>query len=86
MADNVPSGPEFRTARFNSTSSTASTTTSTSAASSPPPRRSSNLFEGLENQKRRSDPDSIARRQSMNEQRIAPGFLGKMWNEYVRGK
>ncbi|KAK3986877.1 hypothetical protein QBC44DRAFT_332367 [Cladorrhinum sp. PSN332] len=46
-------------------------------------KKSSNLFEGLQNQKRSSDPESIARRQSISEQRITPGFLGKMWNEYV---
>ncbi|KAK4105319.1 hypothetical protein N658DRAFT_482835 [Parathielavia hyrcaniae] len=44
-------------------------------------RRTSHvLFEGLTAQKRKGDPDSVARRQSFNEQRTAPGFIGQMWN------
>ncbi|KAG7292512.1 hypothetical protein NEMBOFW57_002547 [Staphylotrichum longicolle] len=79
MADNMPSGSEYRTGRSDSTTSTSSTGSAGSAM-----RRSSHgLFEGLEAQKRKDDPASIARRQSMNEQRPASGFIGKMWNKYA---
>lgn len=51
---------------------------------SPAPLQSSHaLFESLNAQKRKDDPISIARRQSMNEQRPSSGFIGKMWNKYV---
>ncbi|KAK4188546.1 hypothetical protein QBC35DRAFT_451210 [Podospora australis] len=83
MADNIPSGPEFRTGRSDSTSSAS---TDASSLSSSPRRRSSAMFEGLQAQKRSNDPASVARRQSMNEQRPASGFFGTMWNNYVRGK
>jgi len=39
------------------------------------------LFEGLTAQKRKDDPASIARRQSMHEQRPRSGFIGQMWNK-----
>ncbi|KAK3906952.1 hypothetical protein C8A05DRAFT_11301 [Staphylotrichum tortipilum] len=79
MADNMPSGSEFRTGRSDSTSSTGSATSATGQTS----RRSSHtLFEGLTAQKRKDDPISIARRQSMSEQRPNTGFIGKMWNKY----
>ena len=84
MADNIPSGPEYRTGRSNSASS-ASTDASNNPAS-PTRRRSSGLFEGLHAQKRGNDPASVARRQSMNEQRPAAGFIGTMWNNFVYGK
>lgn len=42
---------------------------------------SQGLFEGLTAQKRKDDPESIARRQSMNEQRPKSGFIGQMWNK-----
>ncbi|KAK4128601.1 hypothetical protein N657DRAFT_639084 [Parathielavia appendiculata] len=49
-------------------------------------RKSSHvLFEGLTAQKRKGDPESVARRQSFNEQRPPPGFIGQMWNSWVRG-
>ena len=47
------------------------------------PQPSHSLFDSLQAQKRKDDPASIARRQSMSEQRPAPGFIGKMWNKYV---
>jgi hypothetical protein len=82
MADNMPSGSEYRTGRSDSTSST----TSTGSATAPPHRRSSHaLFENLSAQKRKDDPVSLARRQSMNEQRPQAGFFGQMWNAWVRG-
>ncbi|KAK0618285.1 hypothetical protein B0T17DRAFT_618896 [Bombardia bombarda] len=68
----------FRNERSDSTSSTGS-----SGPGSPTsPRRASHggLFEGLQAQKRKDDPASIARRQSMNEQRPRSGFIGQMWN------
>ncbi|SPQ18745.1 05835e87-1a36-4e86-bac8-1803a1313188 [Thermothielavioides terrestris] len=78
MADNIPSGNEYRTGRSDSTSSA----TSTGSATAPPYRRSSRtLSEGLTAQKRKDDPVSIARRQSLNEQRPQPGFFGQMWNK-----
>jgi hypothetical protein len=49
-----------------------------------PPNQSSHaLFESLNAQKRKDDPISIARRQSMSEQRPSPGFIGRMWNKCV---
>jgi len=106
MADNLPSGTEFRAGRADSTASASSTGSTTSATtgwageqqqpkqtavpgrpdpkSHEPFRRPSHpLFEGLTAQKRKDDPVSLARRQSMNEQRSTPGFLGQMWNKYV---
>ncbi|KAL2122861.1 hypothetical protein VTJ04DRAFT_3316 [Mycothermus thermophilus] len=58
-------------------------------ANQPTQRRSSSgsgrhLFESLEAQKRKDDPASVARRQSMSEQRPPPGFIGRLWNKYVR--
>ena len=44
---------------------------------------SGTLFESLQAQKRNSDPASVARRQSLHEQRPQAGFIGKMWNKYV---
>jgi hypothetical protein len=117
MADNLPSGTEFRAGRADSTSSSTSTGTNTSSSatgSSPggggiagwasqmqkqaqaaathaqapaqPHRRPSHpLFETLQAQKRSSDPAAVARRQSMNEQRPSTGFIGQMWNNWVRG-
>ncbi|KAL2133917.1 hypothetical protein VTI74DRAFT_1391 [Chaetomium olivicolor] len=86
MADNMPSGSEYRTGRSDSTSSASSTGSATGSARAPPPRRSSHtLFEGLTAQKRKDDPVSIARRQSLNEQRPQTGFIGQMWNNWVRG-
>ncbi|KAL2257495.1 hypothetical protein VTK26DRAFT_100 [Humicola hyalothermophila] len=88
MADNLPSEQEFRTGRSDSTASASSTgSKTTSASTAPPPRRSSHtLFETLQAQKRGDDPASVARRQSMNEQRPQGGFINQMWNNWVRGK
>ncbi|KAL8419657.1 hypothetical protein RB594_002734 [Gaeumannomyces avenae] len=64
---------------------------STSSASTDPgspitPRRNSaGLFASLQEQKRSNDPASIARRQSLHEQRPPPGFIGKLWNNWVYG-
>ncbi|ETS86583.1 hypothetical protein PFICI_00411 [Pestalotiopsis fici W106-1] len=45
-------------------------------------RRSSGpAFEGLMSQKRSNDPSSQARRQSIHEQRPAPGIFGQMWHK-----
>ncbi|KAK3310516.1 uncharacterized protein B0T15DRAFT_489194 [Chaetomium strumarium] len=78
MADNVPSGTEYRAGRKESVSSTTSTTSTTTA---PPYRRSSHaLFETLQAQKRKDDPVSIARRQSLNEQRPVGGVVAQFWN------
>lgn len=83
---------KLRTDRADSTASTASTTSAgiPSSTSAMPPtspsvgRRSSHgLFEGLTAQKRNNDPVSLARRQSMNDQRPKPGFIGQMWSKYV---
>ncbi|KAK1835571.1 hypothetical protein QBC39DRAFT_368080 [Podospora conica] len=95
MADTT----KFRTDRADSTASTASTTSSASSSASPPStgasaampmptspigRRSSHgLFEGLTAQKRKDDPVSIARRQSLSDQHPKPGIIGKMWNKCV---
>jgi hypothetical protein len=35
------------------------------------------------NQKRGGDAASQARRQSLHDQRPAPGFIGQMWHKYV---
>ncbi|KAK0655760.1 hypothetical protein B0T16DRAFT_451395 [Cercophora newfieldiana] len=81
MTDTTDSSFVPRTERSDSTSS------ASSAGSASTPRRASHggLFEGLQNQKRRDDPASIARRQSMNEQRPKSGFIGQMWNNWVHG-
>ncbi|KAK4153408.1 hypothetical protein C8A00DRAFT_33838 [Chaetomidium leptoderma] len=86
MADNIPSGSEYRTGRSDSTASTTSTSTSNPASPTSPRRASHALFETLTAQKRKDDPISIARRQSMSEQRPTSGFIGKMWNNWVYGK
>ncbi|KAL2161447.1 hypothetical protein VTH06DRAFT_8008 [Thermothelomyces fergusii] len=122
MADNLPSGTEFRAGRADSTSSTSSTgsrtptQTQTQTPTQTPAqaqaqaqsharaqtaqadsgswsrqhgfrRPSHPLFEGLTAQKRKDDPESVARRQSLSEQRAKPGFLGQMWNtRWVRGE
>ncbi|KAK3300995.1 uncharacterized protein B0H64DRAFT_382388 [Chaetomium fimeti] len=114
MADNLPSGTEFRAGRSDSTASASSTgsttgwanvkqqaatttatapTTQQAAAAaaartpaSPYRRPSHPLFEGLTAQKRKDDAASVARRQSMSEQRPATGFIGQMWNNWVYGK
>ncbi|KAK1754912.1 hypothetical protein QBC47DRAFT_402262 [Echria macrotheca] len=70
----------FRSERSDSTSSTGSTSTSTSQR-----RASQGLFEGLTAQKRKDDPISIARRQSMSDQKPKSGFIGQMWNNWVYG-
>jgi len=50
------------------------------------PRRASHaLFEGLTAMKRRDDPASVARRQSMSDQKPKSGFIGSMWNNWVHG-
>ncbi|KAM7195116.1 hypothetical protein V8F20_007666 [Naviculisporaceae sp. PSN 640] len=80
--------PGFRNERSDSTSSSGSAASTSSYSSSPTsPRRASQggLFEGLTAQKRGTDPASIARRQSMNEQRPKSGFIGQMWNNWVHG-
>ncbi|ORY60192.1 uncharacterized protein BCR38DRAFT_308781, partial [Pseudomassariella vexata] len=48
-------------------------------------QRSSNSpsFEGLHNLKRSTDPVSVARRQSLHEQKPTAGFFGQMWHKYV---
>ncbi|TPX16712.1 uncharacterized protein E0L32_003653 [Thyridium curvatum] len=74
------------TAKQQRSDSMASTGSAGSAAS---PRRASHgsggLFASLHEQKRSSDPAQQARRQSLNEQRPTPGFLGKMWQNWVHG-
>ncbi|KAL2182390.1 hypothetical protein L209DRAFT_746280 [Thermothelomyces heterothallicus CBS 203.75] len=111
MADNLPSGAEFRAGRAASTSSTSSAGSWAGEQAQPqaqgqaqaqaqaqakqadpkgkqqPFRRPSHsLFEGLTAQKRKDDPDLVARRQSLNEQRAKPGFIGRMWDNWVRGE
>ncbi|KAK3694727.1 hypothetical protein B0T22DRAFT_79777 [Podospora appendiculata] len=83
MSDTNTTGV-FRTERSDSTSSTGSTGSATSSTSSR--RASHGLFEGLTAQKRKDDPASMARRQSMNEQRPQAGIIGKMWNNWVHGE
>ncbi|KAF3762546.1 hypothetical protein M406DRAFT_357505 [Cryphonectria parasitica EP155] len=48
-------------------------------------RGSGPLFASLHDNKRPNDPKIQARRQSLSEQRPAPGFIGKMWNNWVHG-
>lgn len=64
--------------RSDSISSVASTA---SPPASPTQRRGSGtLFASLHEAHKRDDPRLMARRQSLNEQRPAPGMFGKMWN------
>ncbi|KUI66244.1 Conidiation-specific protein 8 [Cytospora mali] len=44
-------------------------------------RASGPLFASLQEHKRPNDAASIARRQSLNEQRPPPGIFGTMWNK-----
>ncbi|KAI1193002.1 hypothetical protein F5X97DRAFT_54816 [Nemania serpens] len=49
-------------------------------------RRSSGpSYESLMNYKRSTDPTSIARRASLNEQKPPSGFFGSMWYNFTRG-
>ncbi|KAK3356226.1 putative conidiation-specific expression protein [Neurospora tetraspora] len=86
----------FRSERSASTSSTSSTVSgsdrlmgsASTVTEFPHARRASHhgLFEGLIDQKRRNDPASVARRQSLSEQRPSGGgFIAKMWDNWVRG-
>ncbi|KAK0731545.1 hypothetical protein B0H67DRAFT_639924 [Lasiosphaeris hirsuta] len=99
MADT--SDTAFRNERSGSTSSansagSASTPRRASSIYSPCPlstptnkkspiQASHGLFESLTAQKRSNDPASLARRQSLHEQRPRVGFIGQMWNNWVRG-
>jgi len=85
-------GNVFRSERSASTSSTSSTgsdrlmgSASKNVEYSHARRTSHGLFEGLTAQKRRNDPESVARRQSLSEQRPPSGFIAKMWDNWVRG-
>ncbi|KAI1468610.1 uncharacterized protein F4812DRAFT_458139 [Daldinia caldariorum] len=50
----------------------------------PSRRRSSGpTFDSLMSQKRTSDPDSLARRASLHEQKPQAGFFGKMWHKFL---
>ncbi|KAI1747953.1 hypothetical protein F4782DRAFT_519052 [Xylaria castorea] len=50
------------------------------------PRQSSGpSYESLMNYKRSSDPNSIARRSSLSEQKPQSGFFGSMWHNFTRG-
>ena len=40
-------------------------------------------FEGLMNQKRSNDPEQVARRASLSDQKPQAGFIGQMWNKLV---
>ncbi|XXG93839.1 hypothetical protein Hte_000088 [Hypoxylon texense] len=54
--------------------------------SSPFRRRGSGpTFDGLMNQKRASDPNSMARRASLHDQKPQAGFFGQMWHNFTRG-
>ncbi|KAI1736860.1 hypothetical protein F4680DRAFT_430357 [Xylaria scruposa] len=49
-------------------------------------RRSSGpSYESLMNYKRSNDPNSIARRASLSEQKPQAGFFGSMWQNFTRG-
>ncbi|KAK3395956.1 putative conidiation-specific expression protein [Sordaria brevicollis] len=92
MGSGEGEGNVFRNERSASTSSASSTGSGDLMGSAstvtewPHPRRGSHgLFEGLTAQKRRNDPASIARRKSLSEQRPPSGFIGKMWDNWVRG-
>ncbi|ROW18325.1 hypothetical protein VPNG_00326 [Cytospora leucostoma] len=71
--------------RSDSISSTASSTAPLSTTQSGGRRASGPLFASLQEHKRPNDPASVARRQSLHEQRPPTGFIGKMWNNWVRG-
>ncbi|KAJ1331110.1 hypothetical protein MN608_04568 [Microdochium nivale] len=58
----------------------------TEQQASPSRRRSSGpSFEGLMALKRDSDPASMARRQSLHDQKPQAGFFGSMWHNFTRG-
>ncbi|KAI0175542.1 hypothetical protein GGR52DRAFT_570545 [Hypoxylon sp. FL1284] len=44
-------------------------------------RGSGPAFDGLMNQKRGSDPSSMARRASLHDQKPQAGFFGQMWHK-----
>lgn len=73
--------------RSDSVSSAASSNAAPlSASQSQSGRRASGpLFASLQEHKRPQDAASMARRQSLNEQRPPPGIVGTMWNNWVRG-
>lgn len=49
-------------------------------------RRSSGpSYESLMNYKRTTDPNAMARRASLNEQKPQSGFFGSMWHNFTRG-
>lgn len=48
-----------------------------------PVQSSGPSYESLMNYKRSTDPTSIARRASLNEQKPPSGFFGSMWYKYV---
>ncbi|KAL1902883.1 hypothetical protein Sste5346_000794 [Sporothrix stenoceras] len=48
-------------------------------------RKSSGLFSSLEQQKRSDNPEQMARRASMHDQKPAQGMIGKWWSSYVYG-
>ncbi|TAQ88390.1 hypothetical protein B7494_g3259 [Chlorociboria aeruginascens] len=58
--------------------------TDTAAQSRRESRNSGTLFFGLTNMKRNSgDAAGQARRDSFNDMKPEPGFIGKMWNKYI---
>ncbi|KAI1336851.1 hypothetical protein F5Y15DRAFT_392401 [Xylariaceae sp. FL0016] len=60
--------------------------TNAQAGSTASRRRSSGpSFDGLMNHKRSSDPQSMARRASLSEQKPQAGFFGTMWQNFTRG-
>ncbi|ERT03054.1 uncharacterized protein SPSK_10114 [Sporothrix schenckii 1099-18] len=73
-----PGGNAARQQRADSTGSTGS-------SGSMGRRKSSSLFSSLEQQKRSNDPEQVARRASMHDQKPAPGMIGKWWSSYVHG-
>ncbi|KAM7224272.1 hypothetical protein V8F06_000053 [Rhypophila decipiens] len=89
IMSSMGSGTGFRNERSDSTSSTGSGSTASSSSSPASPttsrRASQGLFDSLTAQKRKDDPASIARRQSMNDQQPKSGFIGQMWNNWVHG-
>ncbi|CAJ2501137.1 Uu.00g039900.m01.CDS01 [Anthostomella pinea] len=49
-------------------------------------RRSSGpAFDGLMAHKRSNDPECMARRASLHDQKPQAGFFGTMWNNFTRG-
>ncbi|KAI8946923.1 hypothetical protein F4801DRAFT_35539 [Xylaria longipes] len=49
-------------------------------------RRSSGpSYDSLINSKRSNDPNSMARRASLSEQKPQSGFFGSMWHNFTRG-